>query len=73
MKKKKIAKWVGAIFLSLLLYIMVGAVAPYVKSPEVSEETKKRIQNTDYLGKEHIMILMAQIQQVDVGPARKLK
>lgn len=51
MKKKKIAKWVGAIFLSLLLYIMVGAVAPYVKSPEVSEETKKRIQNTDYLGK----------------------
>lgn len=52
MKKKKIAKWAGAVLLSLLLYIMVGAVAPYVKSPEVSEETKKRVQNTDYLGKE---------------------
>ena len=51
MKKKKIGKWVGAIFLALLLYIMIGAVAPYMKAPEVTEETRKKAENAEYLGK----------------------
>ncbi len=51
MKKKKIGKWIGAIFLALLLYIMIGAVAPYMKAPEVTEETRKKAENAEYLGK----------------------
>lgn len=49
-KLRKIIITILFILLAFILYLIIGGIAPFLKHPEVSDDTKKKIQSTDFYG-----------------------
>lgn len=43
-------KYAGLVLLAFVLYIVLGAIAPHLKRPKVTEETKREIADTTFFG-----------------------
>lgn len=52
MKKGRVKKVIAAILLVMAFYLIVGAMAPFIRQPEISPETVERVEKTEFTGEE---------------------
>lgn len=52
MKKGRVKKVIAAVVLFLLLYVIAGAVIPFIIQPEITQETEETVRNTGFTGEE---------------------
>lgn len=50
MKKGRVKKVLAAVILILVLYVFAGAIAPFIRQPQITRETVEKVESTAFTG-----------------------